>query len=74
MVRMSQLAKRPDGGYQARLDAVPIGATDDLDGVVDRADLQDVLRRAADRDPAFRPPAATAGDAAAVGGRRTRVP
>lgn len=53
VVRMSELAKRPDGGYEARLEAVPIGATGDLDGVVDRADLQDLLRRAADRDPAF---------------------
>ena len=47
-----------------------VGATDDLDGIVDRADLRDLLRRAADRDPAFdtgwrrsvmRPPSEVAG-------------
>ena len=53
LVQMSEVTRRADGGYQARLESVPLGPTGDLDGVIDRADLRELLRRAADRDPTF---------------------
>jgi hypothetical protein len=52
VVRLSDVAKRPDGGLEARPTPVPAGGAGDLDGVVDRTDLRDLLHRAADRDPA----------------------
>jgi hypothetical protein len=70
VVRMSEVAKRPDGGFEARREAVPSGAPAELGGVVDPVDLRDLLRRAAERDPAFaagwrrpamRPPAELSG-------------
>ena len=45
--------RRADGGFQARLEFVPTGPAGDLDGVVHWAELRELLRRAADRDPAF---------------------
>ena len=50
LVRLSDVTQRPDGGFQARLEGVPTG---DLHGVVHWAELRELLRRAADRDPAF---------------------
>jgi len=53
LVRLSDVTQRPDGGFQARLESVPTGPTGDLHGVVHWAELRELLRRAADRDPAF---------------------
>lgn len=53
LVRISKVIRRDDGGYQARLDSVERPSPDDLDGVISRTDLKDLLHRAADRDPVF---------------------
>lgn len=52
-VRLSDVTRRDDGGHQARVEAIPTPPSGRLDGVVDRAELRRLLRRAADRDPAF---------------------
>lgn len=52
VVRLSKVDRRVDGGYQARVQTVPLPPADDLDGLIGREDLTDLLRRAADRDPA----------------------
>ena len=53
LVQLSEVTRRADGGSQARLESVPTGPTGDLDGVIHWAELRELLRRAADRDPAF---------------------
>lgn len=53
LVRITEVIRRADGGYQARVESVPLPGADDVDGVISRDDLKDLLRRAADRDPVF---------------------
>ncbi|MFT4164589.1 MAG: hypothetical protein QM650_05055 [Microlunatus sp.] len=52
VVRLSKVHRRADGGYQARVQTIPLPPAGDLDGLISREDLTDLLRRAADRDPA----------------------
>lgn len=53
LVQMSGVAQRADGGFQARLESIPMPPAGDLGGVIDSDELQELLRRAADRDPTF---------------------
>lgn len=53
LVQLSGVIKRPDGGFQARLESIPPPPAGALDGVIDRERLRELLRRAADRDPTF---------------------
>ncbi len=52
VVRLSKVDRRADGGYQARVQSIPLPSADDLDELISREDLAELLRRAADRDPA----------------------
>lgn len=51
VVRLSEVTRRSDGAWQARMEGVPLGLAGDLDGVIDRDELRELLHRAADRDP-----------------------
>ena len=53
VVRVSDISRRADGDSQARVDAIAMPAAEDMDGVISRGDLTDLLGRAAERDPVF---------------------
>lgn len=53
LVRLSGVARRADGGFQAQVEWVPAPPAGDLEGVVDRAELRQLWQRASDRDPTF---------------------
>lgn len=63
LVQMSGVAQRSDGGFQAELESIPMPPAGDLEGVVDRVELRELLRRAADSDPTV-----------VTGWRRARMP
>ena len=53
LAQMSGVAQLADGGFQARVEWIPMPPAGDLHGVIDRDELRTLLRRAADRDPTF---------------------
>jgi hypothetical protein len=53
LVQLSGVDRRADGGFQAQVEWIPVPPAGDLEGVVDRAELRQLLRRASDRDPTF---------------------
>ena len=53
LVRMRNVTRREDGGYQARPEPVEPLSPDDVVGLISRTELRDLLQRAAERDPAF---------------------